>query len=485
MVNSVVIAIVGLGAIAWLAVLVSSGSRNKKNDEVPANLSAFVSDDEMESKRLDRVLATAVVASAFMALALPIYYLGESDRQEGFVEEFSETDVEHGHEVWDEFGCAGCHGADGSGGAAAYLEKRSQVNILWAAPAVNDIFYRYDEDEVRFWLVFGRANSPMPAWGLEGGGPMNSQQIDDLMAYLHSIEVPQDQALLSIDTNVTAALDRITSSDMAVADQLADQDELIAEIAASPSLAPIAEGLQAEAEEILDLMDTGFDTDGDGVPDTVEQALSALSERAVAADIIDSAITLDPTSTETTLGIADADAAGELVAAIDAQVVSLNVTADSIDTLTTQAEFGRSFIVDAQEHRNWSVDYPALADATFGGSTDDAQRAVGLFNAYCARCHTAGYSAGPAFQQEYASGALGPSLRDGRANTQFLSADALVDFLSVGSENGIAYGVNGVGSGRMPGFGNVLTAEDLSLIVRYLRGSTLDGVDFGEEAGGA
>jgi len=120
----------------------------------------------------------------------------------------------------------------------------------------------------------------------------------------------------------------------------------------------------------------------------------------------------------------------------------------------------------------------AVAEATFDGDEAEATRAVSLYNAYCARCHTAGYSAGPAYQQAQASGALGPSLRDGRALTQFLTHEDMYDFISVGSVSGLGYGVNGVGSGRMPGFGMVLSAEELELIVRYLRGSTLDGKDY-------
>ena len=37
--------------------------------------------------------------------------------------------------------------------------------------------YRFDEEEVRFILVYGRPFSPMSPWGVDGGGPMNDQQI--------------------------------------------------------------------------------------------------------------------------------------------------------------------------------------------------------------------------------------------------------------------------------------------------------------------
>ena len=37
------------------------------------------------------------------------------------------------------------------------------------------------------------------------------------------------------------------------------------------------------------------------------------------------------------------------------------------------------------------------------------------------------------------------------------------------------YGVNGIGSGRMPGFGQILSADDLNLIATYLRSGNLTG----------
>jgi len=45
----------------------------------------------------------------------------------------------------------------------------------------------------------------------------------------------------------------------------------------------------------------------------------------------------------------------------------------------------------------------------------------------------------------------------------------LVGFLKSGSENGKLYGLNGQGSGRMPGFGSLLTDEQIREIVEYVR----------------
>ena len=55
------------------------------------------------------------------------------------------------------------------------------------------MFYRYSEEEVRFILNYGRPFSPMSAWGLVGGGPMNEQQIQTVIEYVKSIEIPRDE----------------------------------------------------------------------------------------------------------------------------------------------------------------------------------------------------------------------------------------------------------------------------------------------------
>ena len=118
----------------------------------------------------------------------------------------------------------------------------------------------------------------------------------------------------------------------------------------------------------------------------------------------------------------------------------------------------------------YEVDFADVAAAPeFGGDVAAAERAYGLYSAYCARCHTAGYSAGPAGTLESGSGAFGPSLRDGRSVTQFPDAEDHYEFILNGSVNGQAYGVNGIGRGWMPGFGAVLSEADLRLIIDYER----------------
>ena len=42
-------------------------------------------------------------------------------------------------------------------------------------------------------LNYGRPQSPMPAWGAPGGGPLTSQQLEELILYLQEIQLAPDE----------------------------------------------------------------------------------------------------------------------------------------------------------------------------------------------------------------------------------------------------------------------------------------------------
>lgn len=103
-----------------------------------------------------------------------------------------------------------------------------------------------------------------------------------------------------------------------------------------------------------------------------------------------------------------------------------------------------------------------------------ASRGQALFNlelgsgAYgCARCHTLGWSYGqPGVTGQ---GAFGWNLTGGSTNGKFPSEADMITFIQNGSEYGKKYGTQGQGSGRMPGFGSLLTPEDIKAVVEYVR----------------
>ena len=473
MTSSLSITLIAFGIIAALAFFTAAGFRGsgKVNDYAP-NLSKYRADDDLETKTLDRTLTVAVLLASILTIMIPLYYLGEQERQEGFVEEFDEVSVERGEHLYEEFGCGNCHGVDGSGGAASYVEKRSGINVTWTAPAINNVFYRYDDEEVRYWLIYGRANSPMPAWGLEGGGPMNDGQLDDLIEYMHHFQITQESELRTIEMNINSSLSRLDTSELLVENEIARQKELIQSVEEAPSKLPVVEKAVQDVTALLS-KEGGIDTDEDGLSDSTETELSTYSA-SISEALGTSILNLDPDNEQSIPGRKDLSVAKGYLSQLESELINIRIGSEGYDKCINEAETGLAFLEKALDEKLWEVSFDEIANSTFDGDLEKAIRAVGLFNAYCARCHTAGYSAGVAYTKEIASGGLGPALRAGRANIQFKQREDLIDFIVKGSVNGKAYGVNGVGGGKMPGFGAVLPESDIALIIDYLRGMKPD-----------
>lgn len=310
--------------------------------ELAANRKPFYDDETLEGKRLDRVLGMGVVLLAIIVVVLPVYWILEPNRQAGAQEAQDEIFIEWGSQLYAPtadggFNCAGCHGANGGGGNAPYNITDGATGetraVTWNAPALNTVFHRFDEDEIRFILVYGRPFSPMSPWGVAGGGPMNEQQIDTLIAYLHSLQIDREDC--------------------------------------------------AEGEEDVKTCASGH------LPTEQQQEIDTAARKAVT----------------------DGEA------------------------------------------------------ASYGEALYNLSLSSGAYS--CARCHTPGWSWGePGIGGQ---GGLGPNLTGGRAGTIFPNEADMIDFIKNGSVLGAKYGIQGQGSGRMPGFGSMLTDEQIKAIVEYVR----------------
>jgi mono/diheme cytochrome c family protein len=177
-----------------------SGRREVGSEiELAANRKPYYDDETMEGPRLERTQLLGVLFLAVLAIGLPVYWVFEPGRQAGAREDWDRRFAGFGSRLFETtanggFNCAGCHGGmTAGGGAAPYTLTDPNTGaveaVQWTAPALNTVFYRYSEDEVRFILVYGRPFSPMSPWGLAGGGPMNDQQIQTIIEYLKSIQV--------------------------------------------------------------------------------------------------------------------------------------------------------------------------------------------------------------------------------------------------------------------------------------------------------
>ena len=333
--------------IGWLVYLLFNirSSRDELGSEIELapNRKPYYDDEVLEGRRLDRVLGIGVALLAITVVVLPIYWVLEPDRQAGAVAAKEEQFVEWGSLLFAPtadggFNCAGCHGGmKATGGVAEYNltdPSTGEVRaVSWAAPALNTIYYKFSEEEIRYILVYGRPFSPMPAWGVAGGGPMNDQQIDTLLAYLKSIQIEREDCGVGEDDA-----------------QICPSGHLPAENQAE---------IDAAARQAVE----------DG----------------------------------------------------------------------TYASYGE-----------------ALYNLALGS---------GAYS--CARCHTPGWSWGdPGVTGQ---GALGWNLTGGAASKHFPNEADMIAFIKSGSTQGAKYGTQGQGSGRMPGFGNMLTDEQIQAIVQYVR----------------
>jgi cytochrome c553 len=365
-VGAVIVALIVLGFALYVIVNIRIGREEVGSEiELAPNRKPFLADDALETTRLNRTLLWAMVLLGVSAVGLPLYWLNEPSRQSGAVEGFDSTFVKRGEEAFTEGSqCANCHGPEGGGGQAPYTvldaEGAFVAQVNWRAPALDTVLLRFSRDEVTYIINYGRPFSPMPGWGASvNKGPLNEQQISNIVDYLASIQLEPEEAQ--------------RQAQVALAEQL---------------------GLLEEGE-----------TDEAVVDDALEQ--------------IDYG---DP-------------ATGEALFTLEAA--------------------GGAYACARCHTRGWSI-------ITEGeGAIEPADADLSAVN---------GFPNG--------SGALGPNLTGGLIPRQFATPEELVAFITTGSINGEQYGNNGIGSGKMPGFGDnpnteevegdgMMTPEMLEAIARY------------------
>ena len=365
-VGAVIVVLILVPFVIYVIANVRSG-REETGAEVDLapNRKPYLSDEELETTKLNTTLRWALVTLVIIAVGLPLYWLNEPGRQSGAIENFQSTFEARGEEIYTTTAqCQNCHGPEGTGGQAPYTivdaDGKFVASVNWRAPALNTVLLRFTRDEAKYVINYGRPFSPMPGWGAAvNKGALDEQQIDNVLDYLGSIQLSPKEA-------------------------------------------------QHEAE-------------------------AALAEK---------------------LGLVPEGANDK---AVDAAIKKID------------------------------YDDPATGKALF--NLDNV--ASGAFA--CARCHTRGWSIITTGEDAVdppnadlsdftgfpdGSGAFGPNLTGGLIPRQFASYTDLAAFITTGSVDGEAYGRNGIGSGRMPGFGDnpntpdvegdgMLTPKMIAAIARY------------------
>jgi len=200
------VVLVGMGVYLLFSFRIGKREVGSEIDLAP-NRMEHADDDELETRLLDRNLAWSLVTLTVISLILPLYWLMEPARQDnaayGWVKRFEKRGANSFEEA-----CVSCHGPGGVGGVASYTLTDANggfvAQVEWKAPSLTTVLSRFDESEVQQILDYGRPGTPMPAWGLPGGGPLTSQQVHQLIVYLRSIQLTPEEAAAEVHSGLVA-----------------------------------------------------------------------------------------------------------------------------------------------------------------------------------------------------------------------------------------------------------------------------------------
>lgn len=248
--------LINIAAVAVICIVLGAkviSVRRQPTERDPANLTPFYDDEVLEDTHLTKVLRWTLVFSTIIAVVLPLYWLLEPGRQSEETKGFDHRAIERGevlyaNETMEAFdsakslGCANCHGVDGSGGAKDFVltpdaqgdPDAAPIRENWVAPSLNDIFYRFTEDpekgiaQINQVITYGRPGTPMPAWGVAGGGPKNVQAITDLVAYLKSIQVTPEKARHEAAKKISAFQESMAGQEQKARTALATAEDNLA-----------------------------------------------------------------------------------------------------------------------------------------------------------------------------------------------------------------------------------------------------------------
>ncbi|HMG41265.1 MAG TPA: c-type cytochrome [Acidimicrobiales bacterium] len=362
-VGAVIAVLTTIGFVAYVIANLRAGRDEVGSEiELAPNRKPYYDDEQLETTKLNRTLASGVVLLGIVAVGLPLYWLAEPGRQEGAEADMLRKFTDRGLEQYEEGSqCANCHGPEGTGGQAPYTLFDANggfvANLQWRAPALNTVLLRFSRDEVFNIITYGRPGTPMVGWGAEGGGPRTTQEIENVIDYLASVQLSSEESQEAVAAELVADLGLLQGDDL-------EDPEKVAEAAKNIDYDSLATG-----EALFNLgRETGFASGAYACGRCHTRGWSMITE---------------------------GDGAVE----------------------------------------------PASAGALLGPYTD---------------------------YHDGSGGGIAPPLDD-LLPRKFASVDELAEFVSLGSIDGLGFGIGGQGSGRMPGFGDDPNTEAVADDGQYTR----------------
>ena len=192
-----ILAIVSAIFLFFALIIVISSAREKARQagpSAPPSRRPGPTDEALEGRLLENYQIAGVALTVLLAVLLPFLYLREPVRQKAAANKELTESVRLGQATFEEF-CSRCHGDNAEGGTVKRYVTPGVKNAKPTdvqAPNLHEIYSRHPDEDVAAvaWEAIqkGRPPTPMPTWGVRYGGPMNDQQITDLVNYILSIQ---------------------------------------------------------------------------------------------------------------------------------------------------------------------------------------------------------------------------------------------------------------------------------------------------------
>ena len=250
-----VVAIVGFAIYLIYNVLWAGRGEKGSEVELAPNRKPYLSDEELETSKLDLALVSGLVTLVIIGVALPLYWLGEPGRQQGYLEYSRDQFTSRGAGLFEE-SCSSCHGGGGLGGTTDHTVTDDNGNfvaaIKWEVPALTTTLYRFSEEEVRHILNYGRPPTPMQPWGAPGGGPLTTQQVDELIQYIQSIQLAPDEVEGEVLAGLIAQVrDDVMAANTTLSEQLDEANAAVANAGGDDAAAEAAARQLATVERTI------------------------------------------------------------------------------------------------------------------------------------------------------------------------------------------------------------------------------------------
>ena len=207
----------GVGLYVLVNVLFAGKAELGSELELAANRKPYHPDEVLEGPKLDRTLTLALLLLAILAVGIPFYWVMEPARQQNAADGFGDRFAGRGEALFAPTGdnpralnCAGCHGGLDGGMVEDFILTDAEGNVSvvdWRAPSLGSVLLRFSREEVEFILTYGRPGSPMPAWGVRGGGPLNEQQVQNLIDYLDENTFEADDVQAAAEEQLAIYMD--------------------------------------------------------------------------------------------------------------------------------------------------------------------------------------------------------------------------------------------------------------------------------------